>query len=212
MSFGIKSRVVGDLSMTAGQKDLAHAVTSAVREAGTSLKNAWRAQIVGAGLSTRLGNTVQATNYPKFEESMTAAVVVSAKGRTPNFILSELDSGAVINTARGRFLAIPTQNVPMGPRGMRLRPGALEALNGFKLRFAQNRHGTKMLVADAVTAMSGRGIRPPTRGRLRQGRKVSTIVMYILVPQVTIKKRLDLMGEADRVQNELGALLAERLG
>lgn len=209
----VKSTVLGSFSaqMTEGQQELAKVITSAVHQAGALLKNAWRAQIVGAGLSSRLGNTVQSTNYPRYEDSMSAAAVVAVKGKTPNFVLSELESGAVINTARGRFLAIPTQNVPLGPRGVRLRPEALEVLNGFKLRFAQNRQGTKMLVADAVTARSGRGVRPATRGRVSRGRKASTVVFYILVPQVTIKKRLNLMADADRIGDEMGQLIAERL-
>ena len=40
--------------IAAGEK----AVTAAMREAGTSLKSAWRGQITGAGLGTRLGNSI----------------------------------------------------------------------------------------------------------------------------------------------------------
>ena len=41
------------------------AVTAAVREAGTSLKLAWRRQIVGAGLGPRLANSVRSEVFPK---------------------------------------------------------------------------------------------------------------------------------------------------
>lgn len=213
MGFGIKCLTVGNFSggITAGQKDLARAITGAMRQAATLLKNNWRAQIVGAGLSSRLSNTVRSTVYPQYEDSMGPAAVVKLVGRTPINVLAELESGAVITTARGRFLAIPTENVPRGPRGTRLAPHALEALTGYHLRFVQDRRGTKMLVADTVTSKSGRGIRPATRGRTKQGRAISASVMYILVAQVTIKKRLNLMAEADRIQGLLGSLIAERL-
>ena len=36
-----------------------HAVTAAMREAGTGLKTAWRLQITGAGLGPRLANSIR---------------------------------------------------------------------------------------------------------------------------------------------------------
>ncbi|HCE10151.1 MAG TPA: hypothetical protein DEQ40_16415 [Oxalobacteraceae bacterium] len=211
MSFGVKSTVTGDIGvqMTEGQKDLAHAITGAMRSAATLTKNNWRAQIVGAGLSSRLSNTVRSRVFPQFEDSMGPAALISVKGKATNYLLSELEDGAVISTARGRYLAIPTQNVPKGPGGTRLTPHALEALTGYHLRFVQNRRGVKMLVSDTVAAKNSRGIRPATRGRA--GRKASATVMFILVPQVTIKKRLNLINEADRIGDQLASLIAERL-
>lgn len=214
MSFGVKAVVFGDISakFTEGEKEIAVACTGAMRQAALLLKNNWRAQIAGAGLSSRLANTVRSDVYPKFEVSMGPAALVRVARGTPEKVLAELESGAVINTARGRFLAIPTENVPRGPRGARLPPHALEALTGYHLRFAQNRRGTKMLVADTVLSVGRRGgIRPATRGRTKQGRKVSSTVFYILVPQVTIKKRLNLMAEAERVRDLIPGLVAERL-
>ena len=41
------------------------AVTAAVREAGTGLKLGWRGQITGAGLGTRLANSIRSEVFPK---------------------------------------------------------------------------------------------------------------------------------------------------
>jgi hypothetical protein len=213
MTFDIKSQVIGSFR-SAMDKRLDHdaaAITDAVKSSTALVKNNWRAQIRGAGLSSRLGNTVRSKTYPATGSSLHPAGEVFASKGTPQFILAELEQGAVINVARGRFLAIPTQNVPRGPRGTRLTPHTLEAITGYHLRYAQNKRGTKMLVADTVASKSKRGgIRPASR--TRRGRTVTTLVFYILVPQVTIKKRLNLISEANRIGGELAQQIAERLG
>lgn len=58
--------------IAAGEK----AVTIAMREAGAGLKSAWRGQITGAGLGTRLGNSIRLATYPKGGESLNAAALV----------------------------------------------------------------------------------------------------------------------------------------
>ncbi len=193
--------------------EVAKVVTDAVRTQANILKNDWRSQLIGAGLSQRLANAVRSKVYPRTGYSMGAAALVYPSKGSAEKLLNELENSAVITAARGRFLAIPTENVPRGPKGTRLTPHALEALTGYHLRFAENRRGTKMLVADTVASRGKRGgIRPATRTRTRQGRVASTTVFYILTPAVTIKKRLNLKAAAVRVGNELGALIAERLG
>ena len=52
------------------------AVTAGMREAGTGLKSAWRGQITGAGLGTRLANSIRSASFPKSSESLNAAALV----------------------------------------------------------------------------------------------------------------------------------------
>ena len=58
--------------IAAGEK----AVSAAMREASTSLKSAWRSQITGAGLGTRLGNSIRLASFPKSGDSLNAAALV----------------------------------------------------------------------------------------------------------------------------------------
>ena len=52
------------------------AVTAAIREAGSGLKAAWRGQITGAGLGTRLANSIRFASFPKSGDSLNAAALV----------------------------------------------------------------------------------------------------------------------------------------
>ena len=53
-----------------------HAVTAAMKEAGSELKQAWREQITRAGLGHRLPRTIRNRTYPKGKDSIDAAAFV----------------------------------------------------------------------------------------------------------------------------------------
>ena len=80
------------------------AVTSAMREAGTGLKTAWRTQITGAGLGRRLANSIRNQNFPGSGESLDAAALVWSKAPV---ILGAHDTGPLIRSKDGFWLAIP---------------------------------------------------------------------------------------------------------
>ncbi len=74
----LKADIIGSLArimedeVRAGEK----AVTTAMRDARTGLKSAWRAQITGAGLGARLARTIRSEGYPKGKPSLNAAALV----------------------------------------------------------------------------------------------------------------------------------------
>ena len=80
------------------------AVTAAMREAGTGLKTAWRAQITGAGLGRRLANSIRSRNFPRSGESLDAAALVWSKAPV---IVGAHDTGPLIRSKNGFWLAIP---------------------------------------------------------------------------------------------------------
>ncbi len=91
----------------AGEK----AVSAAMREAGTGLKSAWRGQIGQAGLGRRLSNSIRSQTYPKAGESLNAAALVWSKAPE---IISAHDSGPLIRSKSGFWLAIPLIGRPCG--------------------------------------------------------------------------------------------------
>jgi hypothetical protein len=122
--------------IAAGEK----AVSAAMREAGTSLKSAWRTQITGAGLGTRLGNSIRLATFPRTSDSLSAAALVWSKAPV---IIGAHDTGPLIRSKDGFWLAIPTPAAGPGLRGGRITPGEWERRTGLRLRFIYRRRGPR---------------------------------------------------------------------
>ncbi|MDH2326003.1 DUF6441 family protein [Cereibacter sp. SYSU M97828] len=179
------------------------AVTTAMRGAQEKLKANWRGQVTSAGLTQRLANTVRGATYPKGTVSMNAASLVFT--RAPK-ILAAHETGPVIRSNDGFWLAIPTSAAGNGRRGRKLTPGEWEARTGRRLRFVYHGGRIAYLVADDVR-LSKRGV--AGRARARQGRVGQpSIVVFTLLPQVRLKKKLSLMAAADQVATQIPADIA----
>ena len=113
-------RIDGDLAkmLAAEAKTAEIAVTAAVRKTGAGLKSDLRSQVVGAGLGRRLANAVRLNVYPDKGYSLSAAAFVYARpgkgghGGAANLVAA-FEEGTLIRARGGRYLAIPTANVPM---------------------------------------------------------------------------------------------------
>ena len=166
------------------------AVSTAIRAAGTGLKTAWRGQITGAGLGARLARTIRAEQFPKATPSLNAAALVWSKAPV---IVGAHDTGPLIRSRDGLWLAIPTASAGRGKRGGKVTPGEWEQRTGRRLRFVY-RNGRSGLLVDDGTVRSGNA--PAFGQRARRGFRNRTVPIFILVPQVKLRKRLDLMGAA----------------
>ena len=180
----------------AGEK----AVTSAMRDAGTGLKSDWRGQITGAGLGRRLANSIRNQTYPKTGESLNAAALVWSKAPE---IIGAHDTGPLIRSKDGFWLAIPLPAAGKGARGKALSPGDWEKRRGMQLRFVYCRRGPSLLVADG--RLSNRGLGVVSRSKSGRGR--ATVPIFLLVPQVKLPKRLDLDRDAEKVQAKVPGLI-----
>jgi hypothetical protein len=180
----------------AGEK----AATAAVRQAGEGLKAAWRTQIIGAGLGARLAKTIRSQTYPRSGQSLNAAVVVWSKAPV---IVGAHDTGPLIRSRNGFWLAIPTAAAGKSLRGGRITPGEWERRNGLRLRFVYRRSGPSLLVAEGRLNTKGRAV----RSRSRTGRGAATVPIFLLVPQVKLPKRLDLARDAVRAHEAVPGLI-----
>jgi hypothetical protein len=199
--------------MQAELRDIELAVASGTRDAGRSLRTELRRQVTGAGLGQRLANSWRDSHYPN--QRLDAASLVYT--RAPQ-IIRAFDEGAVIRSRRGRFLAIPTENAPRkGTDGRRIKPSTFPEHRFGPLRFVPRPSGPSLLVVDGLRASFSRntgelrGFRQAMDRARRSGQGLTTVVMFLLVPQVKLRKRLDVARAAERWSGQLPALIEQQL-
>jgi hypothetical protein len=186
------------------EKDIERAVTSGMRDAADGLKQDLREDVVAAGLGERLSRTWRGKTFPEVGESAEAAAYVWS--RAPK-IVDAFDRGVVIRSARGLFLAIPTTAAGKSGRsavGSRenITPEGWQRRTGLKLRFVYRRGRPSLLVADA--RINTRGLAARNRRKIGQ----ASVIVFILVPQVALKKRLDVESAAKRQAARVPSLIA----
>jgi hypothetical protein len=177
------------------------AVTAAVREAGVDLKLGWRGQIAGAGLGTRLANSIRSEVFPKAGASLNAAAVVWSKAPV---IVGAHDAGPLIRARNGLWLAIPTPAAGKALGGRRITPAGWERRTGLRLRFVYRQRGPSLLVADSVR-LDTRGLAAVSRSKTGRGQVTAPI--FLLVPQVKLPKRLDLGRDVERAHEAVPGLV-----
>jgi Family of unknown function (DUF6441) len=199
--------------MQAELREVERAVATGTREAGRGLRTELRRQVASAGLGQRLANSWRDKHYPN--QRLDAASLVYSKAPQ---IIRAFDEGTVIRSRRGRFLAIPTENAPRkGTDGRRISPSTFPEHRFGPLRFVPRSSGPSLLVVDGLRASYSRqtgelrGFRRATERAGRSGQGLTTVVMFLLVPQVKLSKRLDVARAAERWSGQLPALIEQQL-
>jgi Family of unknown function (DUF6441) len=194
-------------------RDIERAVAGGTKEAGLGLRTELRRQVASTGLGQRLAGAWQDKHYPN--QRLDAASLVYAKAPQ---IIRAFDEGALIRSRRGRFLAIPTENAPRkGTDGRRISPSAFPEHRFGPLRFVPRPNGPSLLVVDGLRASLSRktgqlrGFRRATDRARERGEGLTTVVMFLLVPQVKLRKRLDVARAAEHWSAQLPALIEQQL-
>ena len=198
----LRVEITGDVGelLKSERRAGARAVTAAIRSASQTIKADWRSQIVRAGLGTRLGNTIRAQAYPRSGASMDAAALVWTRASK---IVGAFERGATIRSANGFWLAIPLPAAMKSGRGGRITPAEWEARTGRRLRFVYRQGRTALLVDDGTVKQGARLMNRDGFSRAARGFKNRTVPIFALVPQVTLRKRLDLYACAIRMAQGL---------
>ena len=207
------------------ETDLAKAVTGGIGEGTELLKQDLRGETARALSGNSLPRAWRSRLFPKSGSSVDAAGWVETKAPT---LIDVFSLGATIRARGGVWLAVPLPaagkyglrsgaggfGVTTNSRGARARitPGGFERRTGLKLRFVFGRGRKAYLVVDEAQLTRGLAAKYRTKGRGSKlyGPSGRTIAVFALVPQVTLKKRLDLDAIADRAGARVPGLIVKR--
>lgn len=220
---GVSARMDGlQASLDSGLDEMAAAVTEGMTEGTGWLKDALREQVMDAGLGSRLAFTWRSEVYPKGRKSLDPAGFVWSKAPK---IISYFSARTTVSAGHGRFLAIPTEDVPKGRNGRPISVEECQARFGKRFVFidpgdrgfhtpSQIKPGVAfMVLKDLVIRKASGKYRNATAGELakraagKRVRAISAVIMFILVPQVTSRKLLDLEGTADKAGQKVVDLI-----
>ncbi len=178
---------------------LERAVTGAIRTHAQSLKGDLRQDVRRglAGRGSRVANAWRHRVYPTTGASVGAKSIVYSKAPK---IIRAFEEGTTLRAKKGRYLAIPTENAPkLGSNRKKIQPSNWPEGRFGKLRFVKTRKGA-ILVADnqigRTSRKTGRTLFRLRGERSRQ--KGQPVVMFILVPQVNPRKRLNVERTVNR--------------
>jgi Family of unknown function (DUF6441) len=186
--------------LTEQRRNGARSVTRVMAATAQTIKGAWRGEITGAGLGTRLANTVRAQAYPQSGFSMNAAALVWTRASK---IVGAFERGATIRAKDGLWLAIPLAGAMKSGRGGRITPNDWESRTGRALRFVYRPGRAALLVDDGRVKRGARILGRDGFSKAARGFKNRTVPIFALVPQVTLRKRLNLYTTALRLANDL---------
>lgn len=185
MSLAVRLALTGDLEGFARRTDAAFvaAVRNAAERQGKRAQLALREDVREGGLGDKVANTWRL----KIFDNAGAAPAAFVWSKAPT-IVQAFTQGVTIARAGGLWLAIPTDNVPAAGRRP-MTPVEVEArFNQDLIIIPSGKPGTSLAFVDAVAAKNAKGFRPQTPGR--KARKLVRVLMFVLVQQVHLKKRL----------------------
>ncbi len=226
---GLKARIFGDIVRDI-RKDidsLERASTNGLKDASNGLKRDLRGDIIAAGLGQQLSNSWRNNKpgqpiavYPQGRYSMNAAAIIWSNA--PH-IVEGFDKGGMVRARGSKYLAVPLpmaqKIIGTGKKRERITPALWEKKTGIKLAIVQRKGKNPILVARGVRISNNGRIRPLTvrKATKTMGPRVNLAglaeaPLFVLVPHIQLKKRLDVKRTADKWGVQIPRLIDQRLG
>ena len=197
VAVSVEESLNADLDATI--EDLAEAAMAAADAVSDWGKARLRAD-TAQGLGPRVAKAWRSDVYPKRGASLSPSIVWYSKA--PH-IIRAFSEGATIRSRDGFWLAIPTENAPQTGRSFgssgRLRRARKYAITEAERRFGRLRYvpvrGKRLalLVADGLRKRKGKrgGYAKASDAARKRGDFEDGVVLFVLVPQVTLPKNID---------------------
>lgn len=199
-----------DLDALFGQTEaeIAAANTAGVNDAVQGLKAELREITRAAGLGNRLAGTWQGRTYPSRGDSLDPAGYIWSKAPV---LADAYGRGATILPLDGRYyLAIPTRNVPRKGRGL-MTPLDVETYYNQDLVLRRNGRGNILAFVDVAFGRYSRSQGAAYgKRKLRRPGKPKLVLMFTLVRQVRVRKRMDPDAAYGRWADRVPDLIAGR--
>jgi hypothetical protein len=159
------------------------------------------------GLGDRIANAWQDKVFPKSGIAYSPAGLLFSKAP---LIIRAFSAATTIRSKQGSYLAIPTENTPR--RGRRhATPVEVEAIFNQDLIFFHGRGQQMLAFVDATKSKSGKGYRRATKRRTKDGRRAELVLMFVMVRQVHLTKRVNYQRIFADLEAEWPQVVAEEL-
>lgn len=215
----IKIRSDGDLreALEEEAKSIEGKLTQATGAAGLALQARMRSETRArlGGNAAGIANAWRIDLYPGSRKGSPSGVIQSGQTsaspavvvwtKAPK-VISAFTDGVVIRAKNGRFLAIPSDNVPKRIAGNKRPTPDLLAAAGYDLEYVESRAGERFIVGKLRTGRTGR--RSLSRRTSGEG---DWAVMFFLVPVVRPPRLFDLDAQADRAVVDLASRIDQAL-
>lgn len=218
MSFDLRLAVTGGLRAhyEAALTEVATGLFEGTDAAGNEVKALWRKQVLGGNLGQRLANTVRHKVYPRRQaKSLSPAATVYTNA--PHILGLHAEGGTIKvrgdggkSGKAGLYLWIPTENVTMRRRKGRSLADMVDSQTELDI-IPSGKPGVFFAVATVIKSRSKRGWVRPTAKRTTAGRETTQVVMFILVRQVTMRRRYDFGAVAQLAQTQGAVLVASHV-
>jgi hypothetical protein len=179
-----------------------YAVTLAMQRAAATIKDQMRSEVRKAGLGNKLANSIRSRAYPERTKSINASALVWTNA--PEIINAHL-KGSLIRSKSGFWMAIPTEAAGKGAQGQRITPSEWQRRRGLDLTLISRPGKPGLLISEGRLTKAGRA----TKSRSKTGRGRQSIVIFILVPQVKLRKRLDFNAAINRAAAALPSVIVQ---
>jgi len=204
----IKAAIKGDLEKIVQQKNknILKAVGRAVNRTGNELQREMAGQTQRAGLGHGLSKSWKTKTYNKNAKDKFAKKLVYTD--SPK-VMEGFETGGVRKPTKGKWIAIPTENVPKSRR-KRYTPENWPKSYP-ELYFAQDTNGKAYLVGQTVHKTNKHGKTRISKTSRKTESQAETVIYFFLVKQTKHVKRLSFEHASKHHQKKMKLYISQEL-